>query len=174
VRTIALDTSSRTSAALTRVLCARHWGIAPAFVPAAPDLRPMLARADAALVIGDPALAIDAAREGVLKTDLGEAWHAFTGLPFVYAVWAGRPGALDGEQVCALQAARDRGTREAAAIAREVGGGDPAMEQRALSYLRDTLRYGLGERARAGLARFHALAVELGLAGAVRPLRFFP
>ena len=59
VRTLALDISSRTSVALTRMLCAKHWHIAPTFTPAEPDLDAMLARADAALVIGDPALAID-------------------------------------------------------------------------------------------------------------------
>ena len=68
---LAVDTSSRTSVALCRILCARHWGIAPAFVPAPPDLREMLALADAALVIGDPALAIDPAQAGVEKIDLG-------------------------------------------------------------------------------------------------------
>ncbi len=56
IATLALDISSRTSVALTRILCARRWHIAPKLVPAEPDLRSMLARADAALVIGDPAL----------------------------------------------------------------------------------------------------------------------
>jgi chorismate dehydratase len=173
VRTLALDTSSRTSVALTKILCARHWGIAPTFTPAAPDVRAMLAHADAALVIGDPALDIDPAALGAAKVDLGLEWKAMTGLPFVYAVWAGRTGAVDHEQVDALQAARDLGVREAAAIARETAAGDPAAEARALVYLRDTLEYGLGDREVAGLERFHALAVELALAPAARPLRFF-
>ena len=65
VRSVALDVSSRTSVALTRILCTKHWRIAPAFVPADPDLEAMLARADAALVIGDPAFDIDPAARGV-------------------------------------------------------------------------------------------------------------
>jgi len=173
VERLALDTSSRTSVALTRILCAKLWGIAPAFMPAAPDLEGMLERADAALIIGDLALEVDEARLGLVKTDLGEAWQAFTGLPFVYAAWTGRAGAVDAEQVAALGAARDRGLAEAGEIARETGGGDAMVERRAFSYLRDTLRYGLGDREAAGLERFHALAVELGLAPALRPLRFF-
>jgi chorismate dehydratase len=173
VRTLALDTSSRTSAVLTRVLCARHWGIAPRFTAADPDLTAMLSANDAALVIGDNALEIDPASLEAIKIDLGAAWQAMTGLPFVYAVWAGRPDALDDEQVTALQAARARGERDVEDIAREVADGDPALERRVLSYLRDTLRYGLGAREIAGLERFHALGVELGLAPAARPLRFY-
>lgn len=173
VQSLALDTSSRTSVALTRILCARLWDIAPTFLQAAPDLRAMLDRADAALVIGDPALDVDAPGMGVVKTDLGDAWRTLTGLPFVYAAWTGRDGAVDAEQVAVLSAARDRGVAEAADIAREVAGGDAALERRAVGYLRDTLKYGLGDREAAGLERFHALAVELGLASGVRPLRFF-
>jgi chorismate dehydratase len=172
-RTLALDLSSRTSVALTRILCARLWNIQPVFTPAEPDIRMMLAKADAALVIGDPALAIDAESLGATKTDLGEAWRSLTGLPFVYATWSGRDGAVDHEQVVALQEARRQGVQDAALIAREVAGGDPVAEARALGYLRDTLKYGLGEREIAGLERFHTLAVELGLASARRPLRFF-
>lgn len=174
VQTLALDISSRTSVALTRILCAKHWGTAPAFTPAEPDVARMLARADAALVIGDPALDIDAARVGATKIDLGEAWKAMTGLPFVYAAWTGRDGVLDQEQVAELQAARARGEAELDAIARETAPGDAAGADKVLRYLRDTLRYGLGDREIAGLERFHELAVDLGLAPARRPLRFFP
>jgi chorismate dehydratase len=173
VQSLALDVSSRTSAVLARILCARHWGIAPRFTPADPDLGAMLSTNDAALVIGDNALDLDLGGLGALKIDLGAAWQAMTGLPFVYAVWAGRPDALDGDQVSALREARARGEREVEAIARETGNGDPALERRVLGYLRDTLKYSLGAREIAGLERFHALAVELGLAPAGRPLRFY-
>ena len=173
VRSIALDLSSRTSVALTRILCARRWGIAPAFTSSAPDLDAMLAGADAALVIGDPALEIDAAGRGLLKLDLGAEWHGLTGLPFVYAMWTGRADAASAEQCRALQAARQRGEANLSAIAREVAGGDAVREARTLAYLRDNLRYGLGEREAAGLRRFHELGVEVGLAVALKPLRFY-
>ena len=91
-----LDTSSRTSVALTRILCAQATGASRrCSCRRRRTCEPMLASADAALVIGDPALAIDPARAGVEKIDLGAAWRALTGLPFVYAAWAGRAGALD-------------------------------------------------------------------------------
>jgi chorismate dehydratase len=173
VRTIALDQSSRTSVALTRVLCARHWRIEPTFTPAEPDLDAMLARADAALVIGDPAFDIDPVKRRVDKIDLGAAWQAMTGLPFVYAMWAGRPAAASAEQCRALQQARDQGVRHLAGIARGVSGGDRDLEERSLIYLRDNLKFSLGSGEAAGLRRFHELAAELALVPALQPLRFY-
>jgi chorismate dehydratase len=173
VKRLALDTSSRTSAALCRILCARQWGIAPVFVPAAPDLETMLALADAALVIGDPALAIDTARAGVEKIDLGEAWRTLTGLPFVYAAWAGRPGTLTPAHLAALAAARDAGLAARDAIAARAAAGDSQLAAALASYLRDNLSYAFGAREQAGLERFFELAVDAGYPAAPRPLRFF-
>lgn len=173
VRSLALDVSSRTSAALTRILCAKRWGIAPAFAPAAPDLDTMLATADAALVIGDPALEIDAAARGLVKYDLGGEWRALTGLPFVYAMWTGREGVASAAQCAALLAARRQGEANLPQIARAVGGGAAAHEARSLLYLRDNLKYGLGDREAAGLRRFLELGVEVGVAVALKPLRFY-
>ena len=85
VSSIALDTSSRTSAVLTRILCARRFDIAPAFVAHAPDLKAMLAHADAALLIGDPALFADHRALDAEKIDLSLVWSKMTGLPFVWA-----------------------------------------------------------------------------------------
>jgi chorismate dehydratase len=173
VERLALDLSSRTSVALTRVLCARHWRIAPKFTPAEPDLDAMLQRADAALVIGDPAFEIDAAKHGVTKIDLGGEWKTLTGLPFVYAMWVGRPRAASPEQCRMLREARDRGVANLQLIARQVGGGDVRREQRSLTYLRDNLKYGLGEAEQAGLRRFHELAHDIAVVPGLRPLKFF-
>jgi chorismate dehydratase len=173
VETLALDLSSRTSVALTRVLCAKRWGIAPKFTPAEPNLDRMLQGADAALVIGDPAFDIDPAKHGVTKIDLGGEWKALTGLPFVYAMWVGRPGVASPEQCRQLQHARDRGVANLEAIARQVGGGDARLEQRALGYLRDNLKYGLGDAEQAGLRRFHELAAEISVVPGSKPLTFF-
>jgi chorismate dehydratase len=172
VKTIALDVSSRTSVALTQVLCREHWRIAPTFTPAAPGLEAMLSHADAALLIGDPAFEIDPVRRGVTKIDLGAEWKSMTGLPFVYAMWVGRPDATTPAQCHALQAARDAGLAHLAEIARSVSGGNADVERRSLVYLRDNLKYGLGEREQAGLERFHAHAAELNLMPKLRPLRF--
>jgi chorismate dehydratase len=173
VTSLALDTSSRTSVALTRILCAHRWHIAPKLMAAEPDLKAMLARADAALVIGDPALSIDPDAAGVHKTDLGSEWLALTGLPFVYAVWTGRDGAAQPQHVDELNAARDRGLASLQALASTEGAGDAGREARALHYLRDNLKYGLGVAEIAGLRRFHELAVEQGLVPGPQELRFF-
>jgi len=173
VKTIALDLSSRTSVALTRVLCAKHWEIAPKFTPAEPDLDSMLQRADAALVIGDPAFEIDPAKHHVTKVDLGVEWKALTGLPFVYAMWVGRSGAATREQCDVLRQARDAGVAHLKQIAKQVSGGNTALELRSLSYLRDNLKYGLGDAEQAGLRRFYELAAEVGLVPDVKPLKFF-
>jgi chorismate dehydratase len=172
VRTIALDTSSRTSVALTRVLCHDWFKIAPAFVPQGPSLEAMTATHDAALLIGDPALEADASALGLLKVDLGEAWLAMTGLPFVFAAWTGRAGALSQDDVRALQAARDEGLANIEAIAAEYAPHDAARQTRAAAYLRDNVRYGLGPEEVAGLRLFLDRAAALGLAPR-RDLEFF-
>jgi chorismate dehydratase len=172
VRTIALDSSSRTSAALLQILCARVWRIRPAFETLAPDFASMLKKADAALVIGDPALFATTEAAGLEKIDLGAAWRALTGLPFVWAFWAGRAGVLEPGDVRTLQAARDAGVEAGDAIAEAYGAGDPLRIARGTAYLRNNMRYGLGDAERAGLERFYELAGELRLADR-KPLAFF-
>jgi chorismate dehydratase len=172
VRTIALDTSSRTSVALTRVLCHDWFEIAPEFVPQGPSLEAMTAAHDAALLIGDPALEADAAALGLTKIDLGEAWLAMTGLPFVYAAWTGRPGAVTAGDVRALQVARDEGLANIPAIAAEYAPGNAAHQARAAAYLRDNVRYELGPDEVAGLQLFLDRAAALGLAPG-RKVEFF-
>jgi chorismate dehydratase len=172
VRAIALDSSSRTSAALLQILCARVWKIRPAFETLAPDFTTMLRKADAALVIGDPALFATTEAAGLEKIDLGEAWRGLTGLPFVWAFWAGRAGALERTDVRTLQEARDAGVAAGDAIAEAYGAGDPLRIARGTAYLRNNMRYGLGDAERAGLERFYELAGELRLAEK-KPLAFF-
>jgi len=173
VRTIALDVSSRTSAGLVRLLCARHWRIKPAFVPAAPDIRAMLASADAALLIGDPALFLDPASVDAEKIDLGLAWRALTGLPFVWAVWAGRDGAASPEVCRLLYDTRVRGVANIDAIARRERPDDPAGQAMVARYLRETITYGLDGPLLAGArAYFEGLAAEGIIARAPR-LRLF-
>lgn len=178
VRSIATDTSSCTSVALLRVLCARSFGISPRFDPTPPDLDAMLARADAALLIGDAALYADHEARGLEKVDLGRSWGALTGLPFVWAFWAGRRDAIDAAGIAALQAARAAGVAALDAIADAYCGPERAAIGRC--YLRKNMRYGLGPAERAGLERFFELAVADGLVdtggrshGAPVPLRFF-
>lgn len=94
IRTLALDASSRSSSMLARIVLARRYGVEPRALTLPPDLPAMLEAADAALVIGDPALRLDPRSTGLATLDLGGEWCEMTGLPMVFAVWACRPTAL--------------------------------------------------------------------------------
>jgi chorismate dehydratase len=173
IRHIALDTSSRTSVTLIRVLCHRRYNIAPEFVPHGPDLAAMVRDYDAGLLIGDPALEADAAALGVAKIDLGGEWTEMTGLPFIYAAWTGRADVIGREEVRLLQEAQAEGVASYPAIAIEYGNNNPAATTRALAYLRDNMRYGLGADEEKGLQLFLDSAADLGLAPRRRRLEFF-
>jgi len=171
VRSISLDTSSRTSVALTRVMCARVFEIEPRFAGHGPDLPAMLQEADAALIIGDQALFIDGGPvlvgEGagtrtvtVEKIDLGQLWLETTGLPFVYAFWAGRPGAVGPDEVRALQATREASLGRTREISQFYFPGDPVRQDISDRYLRDNIKYYLGPDERAGLELFYRYAAE--------------
>ncbi len=97
IRVLAADTSSRTSVQLARILLERNHGARPRLRPRPPDLDAMLRQADAALIIGDPALRVDVSQSRYEVFDLGEEWTATTGLPMVYAVWGGRPECVTAE-----------------------------------------------------------------------------
>lgn len=181
MRSIAMDTSSRTSVALATVMARRAFGVSPEAVPMAPDLDAMLARADAALIIGDYALflnprsesAIPNPQSSITKIDLGDLWTESTGLPFVYAVWAGWPDAMSAGDVGLLQRARDQGVAHADRVARAYYPDDPARQAVAMQYLRDNIRYRLGAEEIEGLRTFYRYAAETGLVGSVQELRFY-
>jgi chorismate dehydratase len=197
IRTIGLDTSSRTSVGLTRVLCREAWGIEPRFVPMPPETAARVEGCDAALLIGDPALFLDHASAGLMKVDLGAEWMRMTGLPFVWAVWAGRADALTASHVMALQEARDAGVANSDAIADayclirptpadgplrvEAGGVSPkpahdplrAKADLCRAYLRDNIQYCFGERETAGLRRYYELAAKHDVIKAARPADFY-
>jgi chorismate dehydratase len=173
IQSIALDTSSKTSVALLRVLCARWFDIEPRLVSMAPDIDRMIRECDAALVIGDNALFVDHEALGLEKIDLGEEWIGMTGLPFVYAFWAGRPGVVGGADIAALQSARDRGLAATAAIGRQLFPTSPAKAARADLYLRENVKYALGAPEIAGLQRFYELAAEVGVLAASETPRFY-
>ena len=109
IRTVAMDSSSRTSVALATVLLQRVFGVRPVAASMAPDLQAMLARADAALILGDLARFLNP-QSAYRKVDLGALWTATTGLPFVYAFWTGWPDAVSAKRRGAQVGAR-RGRR---------------------------------------------------------------
>jgi len=99
IRTLATDSGSRSSVMLSRIILAEKFGLrddrAPRLISQPPDLAAMLGRADAALLIGDAALRVDPETLPFQTLDLGEEWNNLTGLPMVFAVWAGRKEALE-------------------------------------------------------------------------------
>jgi predicted solute-binding protein len=187
VARIALDRSSRSTQALTRILCRKWWGIKPEFFEADSHLPPMLQHADAALLIGDPALRIALAadsgarrdRTGLLTCagavagcpemaelflyDIVEEWRALAGLPAVLAVWAGRRNAITPEVARDFQDSLAFGMKHLDEISREasVEMGFPALELR--RYLAGNIDYGLDEENMKGLRLYYNLAAELGL-----------
>jgi chorismate dehydratase len=182
VRSIAMDTSSRTSVALVRVLCARLYGIQPVIEPRGPDIHDMLARCDAALIIGDNALFQSATsiqspitnqQSAIEKIDLGDAWTTMTGLPFVWAFWAGRIDALSAGDVEALQRARDEGVKRPEELARAYLANMPERQPIGARYLRENIKYYLGDDERTALETFYRYAVEAGLVPRTDAPRFY-
>jgi chorismate dehydratase len=160
IRTLAADSSSRTSLELARVVLARRYGARPAFASHAPDLDAMLRGADAALMIGDPALRLDIAALPHHVLDLGEEWAALTGLPMVFAVWAARPGVLTPAIVEALRESCRFGLGRMEDIVRAESaarGFDPEAVRR---YLTGHIQHVVGEAEEAGMRLFLSYAGE--------------
>jgi chorismate dehydratase len=173
LRSIAVDSSSRTAAMLLRILCAKWWDIEPKLVKLRPELPVMLKRCDAALVIGDQALYLDYEAQGLEKVDLGDEWTAMTSLPFVWAAWVGRADVVGPEHIRALGEARTAGV---AAIDEIVARYGPENEEKAevgRRYLRENVSFGLDERALAGLKKFYEHAYDLRLVQRQADPRFF-
>lgn len=170
VRTVALDTSSRTSAVLIQILLRRFYGLNPAFSPFAPSIDLMLESNDAALIIGDPAMLID--RSQLRVYDLAVEWKKHTGLPFVFAFWAIR---ADSKTAGELDFAEAK--REGVAHVGDIAGlysaslGLPAAD--VLSYLTRNISYDLDEEALGGLSLYYRLAREVGLIEQVRDLEYW-
>jgi chorismate dehydratase len=189
VGSIALDRSSRSTQALTRILAAEHWNISPEFFESEPNLTAMLQRADAALLIGDPALRLSIAIEkkstvspqgravcqaatlGIPGSEIfhvydvvGE-WRKYSSLPAVMAVWAARPEVVTTELLADFAASRNFGLTQIPAMcqeaARELELPQPDLE----SYLRQNIDFSLGEENRRGLERYFHESAKLGLIG---------
>jgi chorismate dehydratase len=196
VKSFALDRSSRSTQTLTRILGAEKWKIAPQFFEAPPDLNAMLKQADAALLIGDPALRValgiekeswpgtegqttcQAATLGITGAEtlhvydvVGE-WRSLTGLPAVLAVWAARRGIATPEVTADFLASRDFGLSRIPEISFDATR-ELELPQRALeSYLRQNIDFSLDEENRRGLELYFAHAAKLGLIPQPKPLEW--
>jgi chorismate dehydratase len=167
IRTVALDTSSMTSVALTKILFEKWLGGGRTFAPMAPDIDQMLASHDAGLLIGDPALQIDRSRYCTL--DLAEEWIRHTGKPFVFAFWAVRGDALrdasKSQDLAAIfQESRDHGLKpeNLAHITREWAPRLGLSETNVRSYLTQNIYYYLDPACLEGLQLFYRYAAEIG------------
>jgi chorismate dehydratase len=195
---IALDTSSRATVALVRMLAKRQWGITPEFVDAAPDPAAMLEQADAALVIGDPALRISLKMEALEgKTpnaerccaddpeempvpgidalfvyDVVHQWREMTGKSSVLAIWAGRRDAMTPEVVADFLASKEYGL----AHVRDIAEGAAIKLDLPVCplerYLKQNIQYDLDERRLDGLRYYYDLAAQDGLIAGAKPIEF--
>ena len=176
IETLAADTSSRTSVALAEVLLQKIHGRKPAFIPMAPQLDDMLARCDAGLLIGDPALLVDRSR--YLAYDLAEEWQHLTGKPFVFAFWAASLDAVaarrDLDLPAIFRSSRDHGIepQHIAEIALHWAPSVGLSAEAARSYLTDNIHYFLDPECAAGMDLFFRYAAECGVIPAVPELRF--
>jgi len=195
---IALDTSSRSTSGLVRLLAAEHWRITPEFVDAAPDPAEMLRQADAALLIGDPALRISLKMEALAgKSPDGEhccqgdpedmpvpgfetlfvydvihQWREMTGKPAVLAFWAGRRDAITPEVLADFSASKQYGLERIREIS-EAASIKLDLPPRALErYLTENIHFDLDEDNLAGLQLFFDKAAAAGLIPGSKPLEF--
>jgi chorismate dehydratase len=171
VRSVALDESSRTSAALVRVLFGEFYGREIETTTQSPDVRAMLEAADAALVIGDPAMTFE--REGLYVHDLASLWREHTGLGFVFAMWMAHESAVDAVRAADFAGARDEGVAHLEEIVDEYQRQLRLPREELRAYLTENVCFDLNEEMRAGLELYFRLAHKHGLIERVRPLRLF-
>lgn len=170
IQTVAVDNSSRTSAALLRILMRKFYSRWVNVTPSAPKPAQMLKRADAALVIGDPALTYDGQVPEVY--DLAAEWKKFTGLPFVFALWVGREEAKVGRYRKDFEDSRDYGLAHIDAIAAEYAPKLNMQPPGVKAYLTQNVDYSLDEENRKGLRLFYKLAREAGIIPVEKDLYF--
>jgi chorismate dehydratase len=168
VRTVALDTSSMTSVALTKIFFEKWLGGGRTFTPMEPDIEKMLNECDAGLLIGDPALQVD--RQRYHTVDLAEEWIRYTGKPFVFAFWAVRGEALREadpapDLAAVFRDSRDHGLRpeNLELIGREWAPRVGLSEADVRSYLSENIHYQLDPGCIEGLQLFYRYAADFGL-----------
>lgn len=172
IRSVAADTASRTTVAYARILF-HKWGNASVpFIPMAANLDAMLERADAAIVIGDPALfALEERSNRLVRTgeeliyhDLAHEWHSLTGLPYVSAVWAAAPGcAIDDSIIEDFIRSRDHGRQNIDALVADWSRKIPVQENTIRAYLTTNIHYVLDDECIEGMRGFFGMAAETGV-----------
>jgi chorismate dehydratase len=169
IRKVALDKSSRTSAALVQLIFREFLGFEPQWTERSPDVASMLLENDAALIIGDPGMTFS--RERVVVYDLAELWREYTGLGFVFAMWMARESELERVRHIDFAGARDEALEhigEIASVYSRVIGLPP---EEIKLYLLENISYDLDEELRAGLDLFYRLAHKHRIITQSRPLK---
>ncbi len=174
IKSLALDTSSRTSVVLAQLLLRERYGVNPKVTDMNPDMEAMLADHDAALMIGDQSMR--ARREGLMVLDLAEEWFEWTGLPFVFALWTVRGDApaleVPGGVAPFFHKSLDLGMDHIPAIVEEARRHIPWTKLELTEYLTENIHYRLGEAEIRSLSLFFEKAVKHGFAQEHLPLRF--
>jgi predicted solute-binding protein len=158
IKTFAVDSSSRTSVQLAGVVLRERYGVTPKIAAFEPDLERMLSEADAALIIGDPALLIDPATLPYECLDLGEEWRLLTGLPMVFAAWGGKRGLPFPALEKITRASYAFGAERMDEIIEQEHPKRGISRELATQYLKKHIRYVLGVQEEAGLEAFLELA----------------
>ena len=168
VRTVALDESSRTSAALVKIVFKEFLAVEPEWSSHSPDLKEMLRANDAALIIGDPAMTF--ARDGLRVWDLAALWHDFTGLGFVFAMWMATDGNSSQSPTIDFVEACKEGLAQRNEIIdyyeQRLGLTHSELE----TYLTENITFFLDADLRKGLELYYQLANENGLLAGLKPL----
>ena len=176
IKTVALDSSSMTSVALTKILLSKWLGGEREYVSMAPNLNAMLTACDAALLIGDPALQVNRSR--YLTLDLAEEWNRWTGKSFVFAFWAIRKASLPGHNERAITQAliqsRDHGlnSKNLESIVQEWAPRLKLPVETIRSYFIHNIHYYLDAPSLEGLQLFYEYGVEVGALPSAPNLHF--
>lgn len=170
IRSIALDESSRTSAALLKIIFQEFLDLEPVWRPRSPDLEQMLVENDAALIIGDPAMTFP--REHLHVFDLASLWHAHTGLGFVFAMWLVRDDASPAARRVDFAAARDEGVAKTDEIIDFYAPSLGLSRAELKIYLNENISFSPDEEMRAGMELYFKLAQKHELISEVKPLKY--
>ena len=170
VERVALDESSRTSVALVKIIFREFLGLEPEWRVAAPDLNSMMRQADAALIIGDPAMRISRSEYRVF--DLATLWHEFTGLGFVFAMWMLRNDRAETVRRVDFAAARDEGLQNLEAIVAAQTDLLKLPPEEIREYLRTNIVFHIDAEMRRGLNLYFDLARKHQLIPAWKELEF--
>ena len=170
VERVALDESSRTSAALVKILFREFLGFEPQWETSVPDVKSMLMHADAALIIGDPAMTIP--RDQFRVFDLATLWHEFTGLGFIFAMWMVRKKSFEKVASSDFAAARDEGVANLNQIVNSYAPQIGLSSAEVTTYLTQNIVFNVDEQMEKGLTRYFELAHKHGLIPEPKTLEF--